>query len=268
MWHRTAFLLFCLAGLPSPAAAQATPPVELAPHRAVYRFAVDPQARLAEGLAIDGELVVELSDHCDEWRTPFEFVGALKATGLEQRFAVRTTLWESRDGTRLRFASLAQSDDGLEERAAGEAEVSAGGGSASFEGDREAVIALPADTLLPTAALQGSLQRLLAGETHVAFTTFNADAETPLVVSTWVVEAAVAAGTAPAIESPLLAAIPSWRVTSADYPVGGKDGQPDGALSGRLYANGIFEVETIALQGLPPLRAQIVTLEPRPRACD
>ncbi len=234
---------------------------ELMPHRAIYDLSLAAARNTQTVTDVDGRMSFVWKDVCDGWSIDYR-TRMQMFFGREggQEVSWKYSSWESNDGTRFRYF-LRRFRDGREtERLRGEAKLAPGGGGTARIVEPEArEVDLPRDTLFPKTHTQELLAAARAGERFLYAHIFDGTGDSGL----YAVNSAIlgsADGKPPELESPLLAEVPSWRVTLAFFPPGESDGTPESEQSMRVYANGVAGSMRIDY-GDFVLRAKLTELE-------
>ncbi|MBR0656075.1 cell envelope integrity EipB family protein [Roseomonas arctica] len=215
-------------------------------HRAAYRLVLDRARDNSDIAQASGAMLFEVLDACDGWTVRQRLT--LKLTdrdGNETETVSDYSTYETRDGTRLRFALTQSSQGAVSSQVQGEAEVTATGGTVRFAQPNAREIALPAGTLLPMAHTIATLNAARAGTRILAVplldgTTASGPQDTTTVMSAW----QAAAMTDPRF--PALIPLGSSRMRIAFFDrdqtsQSGGAGTPDYEVSLRYYENGVAD---------------------------
>jgi len=158
---------------PAPAAGAA---VKLLSHRAAYRLELAPDEQGAVPLAVQGALVIEWRASCAGWlsRQRLGFV-VHGPDGPAVSYDVRFSSWESRDGTRIRFALRSYDGSELFEEYRGRAVLEGTGrpGRAEFDIPGDLVLELPAGTIFPSEQMRRLVADARAGRRLAQYMVFD-----------------------------------------------------------------------------------------------
>jgi EipB-like len=139
----------------------------LQPHVAAYRLSLAGGPPLGIPFSeVRGGLVIEWRLACDGWlsRQRLAFVGILEEGG-DLSHDVRFSSWEALDGSRMRYSYRSYGDEELQENFRGEARLEpSAGGVATFTEPSQREIALPPQTIFPTAHIEKVLEQARDGE--------------------------------------------------------------------------------------------------------
>jgi len=229
-----------------PASADA-PKVVLVPHRAIYELSLL-SSRGVNGVdEARGRLVFEITGTaCEGYATNFRQVTQLSGTesGGDRSFDVRSTSFESGDGTALNFTNDSTRGD-TTEHTEGRAKAGPNGIEISIQKPEEAQLSAPADTLFPNAHIKRLIEEGYAGDKLFSTKIFDGSDTGRKVYDTLAVIGAPLPGDAgaesePASKAAQLQGHPSWPVTLSYFePGGGGERQPAYVMSFVLYDNGV-----------------------------
>lgn len=232
-----ALVVACL--IPGAAAA-----VEVTPHRAIYRMALQSSHASSDIADVSGTMQFEWADSCDGWTVDQRSVMTfLYNSGDSVDLGWNLVSWESKDGARYRFyVRKFQSGEVYEElRGAARLASDGSGGTADYSLPAERQVTLPAGTLFPTAHSLALLANAEAEKPFLWANVFDGSDEEGLFGVGAVIGQRREAGTAAEGRSPLLAAAPSWYVSLAFYPATDDSPVPEHEQYLRLHANGVVE---------------------------
>jgi hypothetical protein len=243
---RQAAFVSLLAVLACEPASAETPKIVLVPHRAVYDLSLL-SSRGVNGVdEARGRLVFEITGSaCDGYATNFRQVTQL--TGSENSgdrgFDVRSTSFETGDGSSLRFANDSTRGD-TTEHTEGKAQLGADGIEISIQKPQEARLTAPADTLFPNAHIKRLIEEAFAGNKLFSTKIFDGSDTGRKVYDTLaVIGAPLSADAAeqvePASKVQQLQGHSSWPVTLSYFEPGAGERQPAYVMSFVLYDNGV-----------------------------
>jgi len=215
-------------------------------HRAAYRLMLDRARENSDIAQASGAMLFEVLDACDGWTVRQRLTLKLvDRDGNETETVSDYSTYETRDGTRLRFALTQSSQGAVSSQVQGEAEVTAAGGTVRFAQPNTREIALPPGTLLPMAHTIATLNAARAGSRILAVplldgTTASGPQDTTTVMSPWQATATVDprfGALVPLGSSRMRIAFFDRDQTSQN----GGAGTPDYEVSLRYYENGVAD---------------------------
>ncbi len=212
---------------------------DLAPHRAVYSLALDPQ-RSGDVTSADGTMALEVLDTCDGWASRQRMqINVQSREGQAISIVTDYTTWESKDGLRLRYRLRNQTEGAVTQEIIGEARLdSAGGrGVATYTAPEEFTRPLPAGTLFPTAHTRALIAAAQRGQRILSAPLFDGTSEDGALNSTTTLLSSAPARAVALF--PALSTLPSWRVSIAFFDDGDDSGTPDSTMAMRYWANGV-----------------------------
>jgi EipB-like len=215
-------------------------------HRAAYRLTLDRARENSDIAQASGAMLFEVLDACDGWTVRQRLTLKLvDRDGNETETVSDYSTYETRDGTRLRFALTQSSQGAVSSQVQGEAEVTAAGGTVRFVQPQPREMTLPQGTLLPMTHTIATLNAARAGSRILAVplldgTTAGGAQDTTTVISPW----QAAAMTDPRF--PSLVPLGSSRMRIAFFDrdpasQNGGAGTPDYEVSLRYYENGVAD---------------------------
>jgi hypothetical protein len=238
--------------------APAAAPVELLPHRAAYRLSLADTDRAARLERVQGGLVLEFRATCDGWvsQQRMGFV-AEPAEGPGFTYDVRSSTWESRDRTQLRFNVRSYDGKELQEEFRGLARLEAPGGkgTARYTEPEDTAVELPPGTIFPTEHVQELITAARAGERFLSRPVFDGSGEDALTTATAI------------IGEPKAATLRNgrterrWPISLAYFPQGKDDMLPQTELTFELGEDGVFHAFVLDY-GDYALKAELEKLEP------
>ncbi len=257
------------------ATAFAAPPVEVAPHRALYNLTLQSAKTNSGVMGASGQMFYEWGEACDGWTIEQRFRLHLiyaenggNASGVDISSTLVT--WESKDGLRYRFNERRLRNRELDEEIRGEAHLDGvgKGGIGEFQRPDATTMKLDPGTLFPTAHTLLLIERARAGDQFVSRNVFDG----ATVDNAGQISAVIgpelkpdAPGDDKLLANPLLQH-PSWRVRLAFFPADPSKSDepdvPDYELGMRLLDNGVSQDLTLdytdyvikgALQEIEPL---------------
>lgn len=216
-------------------------------HRAAYRLTLD---RAREGgtiSAANGAMAYEMLDACEGWTTRQRFsLTITDRDGQEVETTSDYATWESRDGTRLRFALTQTTGGAVSQRIQGEAEVTPDGGVVRYQQPEPREIALPRGTMLPNFHTIVTLNAARTGQRIVSAplmdgTTVHGAQDSTTVLGAW-------NPPAPVERFPALSPLASTRMRIAFFERNpdnqrgsGGASTPDYEVSLRYWENGVAD---------------------------
>jgi len=257
-----------------PAAAE-TPKVVLVAHRAVYDLSLL-SSRGVNGVdEARGRLVFEITGSaCDGYATNFRQVTQL--TGSENTgdrgFDVRSTSFETGDGSSLRFTNDSTRGD-TTEHTEGKAQLGADGIEISIQKPQEAHLTAPADTLFPNAHIKRLIEEGFSGSKLFSTKIFDGSDTGRKIYDTLAVIGAPLSAEAteqaePASKAQQLQGHSSWPVTLSYFEPGAGERQPAYVMSFVLYDNGVSRALRLNY-GDFALKGELKSIEfLAPSACD
>lgn len=241
------FLLsMAVGGGPAPAHAGAvSTAADVLPHRAIYKMSLLSARNSSKVSDVQGRMLFEWADACDGWTTEQRFqLRFVYTEGDETAMNTNYTTWESKDGRRYRFNVRKMTDGEVDEEVSGDAKLAKdGSGVASFTKPEQQELALPPNTLFPTAHTLAILAHAKAGDMLFNRTVFDgADADGATEVSTFIGRAATTTSAADdKTVDPLLKGKTVWPVRMAFFPLNGDSAEPEYEMSLRLLQNGVAQ---------------------------
>lgn len=236
-------LSFLLAGgAASAAAAQPQAPAfELTPHRAVYDMTLD-DAESASGVTgVEGRLVFEvLGSRCDGYTVNMRFVSQVQSEESITVTDLRSSTFESGDGSEYRFVSRSKFDD----RAADETD-----GSASRDGDEvsvdldkpeDATFSIDGEVMFPTEHLREVIGSARQGERFVTARVYDGSDTGRKVYETTTVIGDPRSEEPSGPGADRLAELESWPITIAYFDTtDGTEETPSYEFSYDIFENGV-----------------------------
>jgi hypothetical protein len=234
----------------SPASAQRTKAVELAPHRAVYDFTMA-RARTNSVAGVTGRMVYEFTGStCDGYSQTMRFVTrSTTQSGEVSLNDQRTTSWENQEGTSYRFQSSQYRDRKLSEQTAGTATRPADANAditVSLTHPDQRATAVGAGSLFPVQHSIKLIEAAMKGQTLFRAPLFDGSegGEKTYVVSAHIGRPAAGATLrklARVGQTDKLEGITAWPVALAYFEHGqeDKDAVPSYEMSFLFYANGV-----------------------------
>jgi hypothetical protein len=238
-----------LFAAPSPHAAE--PGVEaMVGHRAAYRLSLDRARDNSDVARAEGAMLYEVVDACDGWATRQRF--QLRLTDRDGQDVETTSdysTYETKDGRSIRFSLTQTSQGAVSQRIAGEATITAEGGTVTYTEPEAKQETLPRGTLLPMLHTIRSLAAARAGSRMLVVPLFDGTSpdgaqDTTTVISAW---QQPQGGTQAAGRFPALAQLGSARMRVAFFdrnPAGAGGGgasAPDYEVGLRYFENGVAD---------------------------
>jgi hypothetical protein len=241
-----------LLAAPSPQAAE--PGVEaMVGHRAAYRLSLDRVRDNSDIARAEGAMLYEVVDACDGWATRQRF--QLRLTDRDGQDVETTSdysTYETKDGRSIRFSLTQTSQGAVSQRIAGEATVTAEGGTVTYTDPEPKQETLPSGTLLPMLHTIRSLAAARAGSRMLVVPLFDGTSpdgaqDTTTVISAWQPPQGTAPGSVQAAgRFPALAQLGSARMRVAFFdrnPSSSNGGAsaPDYEVGLRYFENGVAD---------------------------
>lgn len=235
-------------GILAAAAAFSAAGAELRPHRALYDLDLAAVREGSEVTALSGRMALEWADACDGWtvRQNIRMVVSERG-GAPFENDISFSSFETKAGDRLQFAMRWRSRGELAEEFSGRAETGPSGGHAEYSTPEGESLDLPPDTLFPTGHMFRLVEAAAVGSPLLSSVVFNGTDLESLHDVTAFIGAEIPAGDAPppragaegndAVKA--LAALRSWRISAAYFPVGSGDSRPEFEIAYRLFENGV-----------------------------
>ncbi len=246
------------------AAFGAPPGLAMAPHQATYRMSLASTQPGSGIVGADGTMSYRFADTCDGWTVEnrIDVTYAYSEGGQAQTSSDFVT-WESKDGLRYRFRVRNARDGQVTDEIEGTAELRGRGqgGVARFTRPEAVTVVLPKGTLFPTEHTVRLMDAARAGEHSLLKVVFDgSDDQGPYDVN------ALIGRSSPQQENPAspLLDSPSWPMSLAFFPVGGKDSAPDFEMRLLYHANGVAQDILQSFKTFS-LRGQLETIEALPR---
>lgn len=243
--HFLAVLAAIGAAVVLPVLAAEPGPEAMVGHRAAYRLTLDKVRDNTDIARAEGVMLYEVVDSCDGWATRQRF--QLRLTdrdGQDVETASDYSTFETKDGRSLRFSLTQTSQGAVSQRVAGEAEVTAEGGTVRYTEPEAKQEDLPKGTLLPMLHTIRSLAGSRAGSRMLVTPLFDGTSaegaqDTTTVLSAW---------TPPQENSrfPALARLGSARIRVAFFErdaaaAAGGASAPDYEVGLRYFENGVAD---------------------------
>jgi hypothetical protein len=257
-------LLIALPILLAPTLAAA---VDLQPHRAVYRMVLASVTRNSDVVSANGVMIYRFARGCDGWTVENRtLLRLLYQDDTETDSLWSFVSWESLDGRHFRYHARYDQDGRNVEKLDGVAELEAGGGvgRARFS-DPGKEIALPAETLFPTAHVREMLTAAATGRTSLTRVVFDgASLDNPYLVSAHF--GPLASDEAAAIGGAFnLPQQPGWWSRMAFFPSDALEAVPDFEMGAHYRADGIADFIVQQFDGFSlGVRLKEIELLPQP----
>jgi hypothetical protein len=254
-----------------PTARAADAAAQVVPHRAIYKMSLLSARSASKITDVRGRMLFEWADACDGWTTEQRFqLRFVYAEGDETNMTTNYATWEAKDGRSYRFNVRKTVNGEADDEVRGDAQLTApsaaapsatapsaaapsatapsagqksgddqSGGVAHFVRPDDNEMALPLDTLFPTAHTLAVLEHASKGDTFFMRTVFDgADADGATAVSAVIGRAEP---TRTASTDPLIKDQKAWPVRMAFFPLKSDSPQPEYEMSLRLLPSGIAE---------------------------
>jgi hypothetical protein len=235
-----------LAVVAFPFFAEASEPVRLVPHRAVYDLQLDRVRGSKPVSDVRGRLTLEfMGDACEGYATKFRQVTRIvDADGSPRLTDLRSTTWESGDGATYKFqiatevnGSVVQQSEGVAERA--------GDGGISIDVRRPAPARadMAGEAVFPTSHVGRLIQTARSGGRLLEVRLYDgSETGEKMFDTTGIVGARVAPDGRKVEETAVkagLADVPRWPVTISYFEPGPGERTPVLVMSYDLFENGI-----------------------------
>ncbi len=234
---------------------------DLVSHRALYKLTLGSSGSASTVADLNGRMALELVDVCDGWTLGQRIVlDVVRPDGQEFRSYTSFTSWESKDGTRFRFAQQTKHNGQTIEEMSGRAVVDpVKGGVAYLTKPEEIEIPLPGGTLFPTRHTALLIARAQAGERHFLGVVFDGTTlDNPNKVSVFIGAPAQLPGLVEGA-GPLTA----WPVRVAFFALERKSPEPDIEIGMMLQADGVARDVDLDYQAFT-VHGELETFEPLP----
>ena len=240
-------------------------PADLAAHRAIYDLRLLSGGGGADFTDVTGKMYLDWNDVCDGWtltqHVRMVFSGS-SGNAINNDFSFSS--WESRDGSEFRYTMRSTTNDKLNERVEGRAELDPErvGGVARFSKPEESWIDLPAGTLFPTEHLFLTLEHAMAGGRVLTRNVFSGTGDDSLNEVSAFIGPLIAPTDEPddlsqtdSSTSAALKGLRSWHVAMAYFPYGEGDHEPEFEVHFRVMENGVspgmdLDYGNFAIRGL------------------
>jgi hypothetical protein len=239
-----AVMLACL--LTAPPSRGQSQAVILTPHRVVYDLSLV-KGGGARGLeSARGRIAFDFTgDACEGYALNFRQVTVMQGTETGTRTSdLRTTTFESGDGTLLRFKSESRMDGAVRNSVDGEATSENGRLAVALKRPKPGRFSVAGETLFPSAHMKRLIVAARAGETTLTVKVFDGADEGRKVYETLAVigrriEPGAAQDLEDAARQDRLARLPRWPVTLSYFDRGEGERTPIYVIAFELYENGV-----------------------------
>lgn len=230
-----AVLLGLAAILPTLATARV-----LRPARAVYDLQLNKDRDNAGIEKAKGRLVVELIENCAGFIFNQAFISRVTAgQGPDMVGDMQASVWESRDGKRLRFNLLNRMNGKIVEKEQGRAQLNdTGGGNATWRLPKSRKLTLPKGTLFPISHNREVLARALSGSQGFEIPLFDGSNQAGYYFASVFIGPLLKVGTGDGLSPRDL---PSWRIRMAYYHYDSTLGVPEFEVGYTLYGDGVVD---------------------------
>jgi EipB-like len=246
IWTASLALALFASIAAAPARAQAAK-IVLVAHRAVYDLSLLSSKGMNSVDEARGRLVFEITGSaCEGYATNFRQVTQLSGSESsgDRSFDVRSTSFETGDGTMLRFSNESLRTGGQTDHTEGKAEVTASGIEINVLKPETWSVAAPAGTLFPNSHIKQLITQALAGEKLFSAKVFDGSDngrkvyDTLAVIGSQLTPDMMEQGEA-ASKVDQLKGHASWPVTLSYFEPGAGERQPSYVMSFVLYDNGV-----------------------------
>jgi hypothetical protein len=250
-----ALLIFglCPAQAAMPVPQPQTPPIELAPHRAIYDMMLGKAVAGANISDVRGRLVFDFSgSSCEGWALNTRLVTEIvDRDGKAMVTDLRSSTWEHAKGERFRFNSSQFLNQRLSEQVVGLASRGKDGAetNVAIEKPKKQKVKLGGSAMFPTQHSLTVLEAAQRGRSLVQANIYDGSEkgvkyfETTTFIGNPFPPGGKAAGFKTIPNSEKLDDLISWPVSISYFETkegaGGDEGTPTYELSFRLYANGV-----------------------------
>lgn len=229
-------------------AAAATP--QIANHRAIYEMSLANSSERSGITSVQGRMVLEFAGtSCEGYTLNSRIVTRFgNRDGKVTQTDIRSTSWESGDGTSFRFGTRQYLEGVLQEESEGRATRGEGGkpGAGVLTKPNEEAFALPAEAVFPTEHNFRIMEAAFAGRTTDKTTVFDAtDGKKYFTASTFIGREK-SPGTAKLPEgvenAETIAAMRSWPITISffdDSQASSGEQTPNHEISFLMFENGV-----------------------------
>ncbi len=224
--------------------------VQLTPHRAVYDVELDSARSSAGILGLRGRMVFEFTgSQCEGWTQIMRLVTRLRNRDDQASVTdLRSSSWESANGSRFRFNSSTYHDRQLTETTSGDAKkpFTGGNGQVVLSKPDKRSLELPNEVMFPVQHSLALIEAAERGERALQVVLYDGSEKGQMVYDTnAVISRRIPPGSQTDLESlansELLEDLPSWQVSISYYERGGArdEGTPSYEMGFRYYANGV-----------------------------
>jgi hypothetical protein len=220
--------------------------VVLVPHRAVYDLSLLSSRGLNAVDQATGRLVFEITGNaCEGYTTRFRQVTQLSGSenGGDRSFDVRSTSYETGDGSSMRFTNDTVRGGGKVDHTEGRAQATDTGVKITLREPKRATATGPAGTLFPNIQIRRVIEEARAGDKLFSSRIYDGSDTGLKVYDTLAVIGAAVPRDAPAEPAASAAELKghqSWPVTMSYFEPGGVgEVQPSYVMSFVLYDNGV-----------------------------
>lgn len=235
-------LATALGALVSTQAAVAASPVNIVPHRAVYKLSLGKSAGGASVVAAEGLMVMEWTESCAGWEVQQRI--KLRLHSRQNREVDTDTIYtstESKDGTRYRFATKTLYDGKLHEEFRGRAALKSdgSGGTVLYTVPEGKTRKLERGTLFPTAHTLHLIRQAIAGKKLDFAKVFDGTSKTGSYRASTVITG-MKKSEVTTVQNPLAAGT-AWGMRVAFFPDGMDSSAPEWELAVALQPNGVTQ---------------------------
>jgi hypothetical protein len=219
----------------------------LQPHRALYDLTLATVRGSGDISSLYGGMALEWADACDGWTVNQKVhmdLASREGPGVTNEFNFSS--FETKDGDSLRFTMRSITDGEPYEEFVGTATRGADGGEVVFSVPKGETLALPPETMFPSAHLFLLVESALAGKTWLGKVVFSGTGPESLHEVTAFIGPEIPGGSRPIAHAGAgddamlaLAELRSWPVAMAYFPLRRPDAEPEFEVSYRLMENGV-----------------------------
>ena len=220
--------------------------IRLTPHRVVYDLALAKGGGSRSMEAARGRIAFDFTgDACEGYALNYRQVTVLESGETGPRTSdLRTSTFESGDGSSLRFKTDSQLEGSTRSSVDGDAEFRSGVLTVRLKQPKRETFSVPEEPLFPTMHMKRLIMAARAGETTLTVKVFDGSDDGRKVYDTLAVigrriEPGRDGQLEPAARQDGLSRLPRWPVTLSYFAPGDGERTPIYTISFELYENGV-----------------------------
>ncbi len=211
------------------------------PHRAIYDLSLISVQENSSFTNVSGRLANEWTKECDGYLFNQRMVLKLvNVNGNPTLMDYQISTWESLDGQNFRFNIRTQIDGRNFDEYVGRARLSGGGGKAIFTKPKPVELALPAETMFPTAHSFAVIRSAERGAKTMQATTFDGSNHDTVYRASLVLGSKIVESVGKERVFEAVRGQSGWPVRLAFFKLKEVDPLPDVEMGFVLYSNGIL----------------------------